>query len=58
MQNTVGKLMECIVARKLARDLEDSDILPANRGGGWGGGERESSDKETCTKDSRGKKQQ
>ena len=41
MQNTVGKLMECIVARKLARDLEDSDILPANRGGGWGGGERE-----------------
>ena len=38
MQYTVGKLMECIVARKLARDLEDSDILLANRGG-WGGGE-------------------
>ena len=38
MQNTVGKLMECIVARKLARDLEDREILPANRGGGWGGG--------------------
>ena len=47
MQNTVGKLMECIVPRKLARDLEDSDILPANRGGGGGGGE--GLDKETCS---------
>ena len=29
MQNTIGKVMERIVARKLARDLEDRDILPA-----------------------------
>ena len=33
MQNTVGKLMERTVARKLARDLEDREILPENRGG-------------------------
>ena len=37
--------MECIVARKLARNLEDSDILPANRvcvcGGGGGGSDKE-----------------
>ena len=33
MQNTIGKLMERIVARKLARDLEDRKILPANQGG-------------------------
>ena len=38
MQNTVGKLMEGTVARKLARDLEDTEILPENRG--WGGGVR------------------
>ena len=31
MQNTIGKLMERIVARKLARDLEDRKILPANQ---------------------------
>ena len=35
LQNTVGKLMERTVARKLARDLEDREILPANRWGGW-----------------------
>ena len=34
MQNTVGKLMEGTVARKLARDLEDREILPENKGGG------------------------
>ena len=33
MQNTVRKLMEGIVARKLARDLEDREIFPANQGG-------------------------
>ena len=33
MQNTVGKLMERFVARKLARDLEDRELLPANRKG-------------------------
>ena len=33
-QNTVGKLMERIVARKLVRDLEDREILPLNRGDG------------------------
>ena len=33
MQNTIGKLMERIVARKLTRDLEDQKILPANQGG-------------------------
>ena len=32
MQNTVGKLMERIVVRKLARDFEDREILPANQG--------------------------
>ena len=37
MQNTVGKLMECFVARKLARDLKDREILSANRGVGVGG---------------------
>ena len=30
--------MEGTVARKLARDLEDTEILPENRGGGGGGG--------------------
>ena len=38
MQKTVGKLMERTVARKLARDLEEREILPANHGGGGGGG--------------------
>ena len=33
MQNSIGKLMERIVARKLSRDLEDRNILPANQGG-------------------------
>ena len=33
MQNTVGKLMECIIARKLARDLEERAVLPPNQGG-------------------------
>ena len=33
MQNTVGKLMDCTVARKLVRDLEDREILPANQKG-------------------------
>ena len=32
MQNTIGKLMERIVAREFARDLEDRNILPANQG--------------------------
>ena len=32
MQNTFGKLMECTVARKLSRDLEDRKIIPANQG--------------------------
>ena len=31
-QNTVGKLMERIVARKFARDLDDRKILSANQG--------------------------
>ena len=30
MQNTVGKLMERTIARKLSRNLEDRKILPAN----------------------------
>ena len=30
--NTVGKLMEHIVARKLASDLEDREVLPTNQG--------------------------
>ena len=33
MQNTVGKLMESIIARKLTRDLEQREILPPNQGG-------------------------
>ena len=33
MQNTVGKLMERIVVRKLARDFEDREILSANQRG-------------------------
>ena len=33
MQNTTGKLMERIVARKLAEDLETRNILPPNQGG-------------------------
>ena len=35
MQNSVGKLLKRIVARKLARDQEDRD-LPADQWG-WGG---------------------
>ena len=38
MQNTIGKLMEGTIARKLARDLEDREILPENWGWGWGVG--------------------
>ena len=30
--NTVGKLVERIVTQKLARDLEDTEILPTNKG--------------------------
>ena len=33
MQNTMGKLMERIVARKLAQDLERRNVLPPNQGG-------------------------
>ena len=29
MQNTLGKLLEIIVARRLARELEEKNILPA-----------------------------
>ena len=32
MQNDIGKLVERIVARKLARDFEDRNILPATQG--------------------------
>ena len=32
-QNTMGKLMERIVARKLAQDLERRNVLPPNQGG-------------------------
>ena len=33
MQNTTGKLMERILARKLAHDLERRNVLPTNQGG-------------------------
>ena len=33
MQNTMGMLMERIVARKLAQDLERRNVLPPNQGG-------------------------
>ena len=33
MQNTTGKLMERIVARKLAQDLERRNVLPQTQGG-------------------------
>ena len=33
MQNTTGKLMERIVARKLAQNLERRNVLPPNQGG-------------------------
>ena len=33
MLNTIGKLTERIVAKKLARDIENKEILPANKGG-------------------------
>ena len=33
MQNTTGKLMERIVARKLAQDLERRNVLPLNQEG-------------------------
>ena len=37
MQNTTGKLMELIVARKLAQDVERRNVLPPNQGGYRGG---------------------
>ena len=33
MQNTTGKQMERIVARKLVQDLERRNVLPPNQGG-------------------------
>ena len=33
MQNTMGKLMKRIVARKLAQDFERRNLLPRNQGG-------------------------
>ena len=33
MQNTTGKLMERVVARKLAEDLERRNVLPPNQEG-------------------------
>ena len=33
MQNTTGKPMERIVARKLAQDLQRRNVLPPNQGG-------------------------
>ena len=33
MQNTTGKLMERIVARKLAQDLDRRNVLPPNQAG-------------------------
>ena len=33
MQNTIGQLMERILARKVAWDFDDRKILPANQGG-------------------------
>ena len=33
MQNTVGKLMERIAAKIIARDLKDREIFPATQGG-------------------------
>ena len=32
METTIGKFMERIVARKLARDFDDRKVLPANQG--------------------------
>ena len=55
-QNTVGKLMERIVARKLTRDLEDREVLPANQGGSDqenAQGKMQLHLQMTCTKDSR-----
>ena len=40
--------MERTVATKLARDLEGRKILPADRGGGWGGREGGTPGKCTC----------
>ena len=61
MQNAVGKLMERTVARKLARDLEDREILPENRGGSDqknAHGKMQLHLHMKCTKDSRGKNKQ
>ena len=61
MQNTAGKFMERIVARKLARDLEEREILPANQEGSDqynAHGKIQLHLHMTCTKDSRGKKKQ
>ena len=32
MQNTTGKLIEWIVARKLAQDLKRKNVLPSRQG--------------------------
>ena len=62
MHNTVGKLMERIVVRKLARDLEDREIQPhANQGfqtKKMHMGKMQQHLHITCTKDSRGKNKQ
>ena len=66
MQNTIGKLMERIIARKLSRHLDDREMLPAHQerlegGGGGGGGQTRKMQlhlRMTCTKDSRGRNKQ
>ena len=61
MQNTVGKLMERTVSRKLARDLEEREILPANQEGldqYNAHGKIKLDLHMTCTKNSRGKNKQ
>ena len=34
MQNTTGELVERIIVRKIAQDLENRNVLPPNRAGG------------------------
>ena len=61
MQYTAGKLMERIVARKLARDLEERKIFLANQEGSDqynAHGKIQLHLHMTCTKDSRGKNKQ
>ena len=61
MHNTVGKLMERLVGRKLARHLKEREILPADQEG-WdqynAHGKIQLHLHMTCTKDSRGKNKQ